>query len=109
MNNTFIFNKDEFQKLQAAFKNKAHEKAVSASDMILYNIIRGKDPICGFTPITHAGKLAGGMSAWQAYHTAKTDLKWSLTPSKYREERGKSIWGVDITEEQRDKILDLLK
>ena len=108
--NTFIFNKDEFQKLQAAFKEKAHNKDVSASAMVLYNIVRGKDPRSGFTPITHTGKLAGGMREWGAYSDAKYGLKWSFTPNKYRPDPNiNTIWGVEITDEQRQQILELLK
>jgi len=62
--------KEQFLEFRAKFKEQANAKSLSASDMILYNLIRGKDPKSGFTPITNPNKLSNGAIAWFAYEKA---------------------------------------
>jgi hypothetical protein len=75
---TFIFQKPEFQTLQAAFRQQFHNKTCSASDMIMYNIIRGRSPDKGFTPATRPSKLNNGYPAWYAFAEAKRTARSQL-------------------------------
>lgn len=63
----FIISKEQFQQFRAAFKSKTR---TTSADILLYNIIRNKDPKRGFTPITSPTKLLNGMWDWQSFSHA---------------------------------------
>lgn len=54
---SFIFTKEEAMSIISTFKECARAKKVSALDMVIYNLARGKEPRRGFTPITNPFKL----------------------------------------------------
>lgn len=64
----------EYKAYQARFKALAHSRKLTAADMLLHAILMGKDPKCGFTPITNAKKLANGAQADLAYMLARHAL-----------------------------------
>jgi len=74
---TFIFEKPQFQTAQANYKSYARARSNSASDMILYNAIRGKALDHGFTPITNQNKLANGAQPMGSYHQALLSAKYA--------------------------------
>lgn len=99
---TFIFDKPAFQTLQATFKQYANQNSNSASDMILYNIIRGKDIKRGFTPITNSNRLANGADPWYGYKSALSNLRWNI-------KRNKILFGQPLTDEQAASIISVLE
>jgi len=52
--------KEHFQKYRAVFKKLAHKKRLTATDMIIHNVLRGRKPDYGFGRITNPIKLANG-------------------------------------------------
>lgn len=75
----FILSKDQFLTFQTAFKRLAQAKEVTASDMMLYNIVRGKPINNGFTPITNTTKLFNGMYPNMGCSQAKHELRDRLS------------------------------
>lgn len=53
--------KEAFLNYRKAFKELAHQKALNAHDMMMHNILRGRDPAYGFSTITKQSKIDGGM------------------------------------------------
>lgn len=108
----FIASKEEFLFIQKAFKEKAHAKQITAEDIILYNIIRGKTVDRGFTPITNAKKLEGGE---QAYHgmrklfESKNTLRWMIDGYSRGSAPGSFAVTYGLTRETCVKILNVLK
>lgn len=64
----------EYKAYKARFKALAHSRKLAAADMLLHAILLGKDPKCGFTPITNAKKLANGAQADLAFIRARHAL-----------------------------------
>jgi hypothetical protein len=86
MEKQFFLSKEAYLKFKAAWADLAQKKKVTSTDILFYNIIRGKKFRRGFTPITKATKLSNGASPDQAFtgalsslrYLARTDTKWSL-------------------------------
>lgn len=96
-----ILTKDQYTQFNKLFTNAANRKSISASDIILNNILRGKDARRGFTEITNETKLGHGMDPWQGYKQAKaqliSSLRWSRTSYV-------SKFGLDLSNELAEAI-----
>lgn len=57
---TNVLSRDDFLCARDAFKEKASAKQITAVDILLYNILRGKKMDRGFTTVTNPNKLANG-------------------------------------------------
>jgi hypothetical protein len=64
--------KEQYFEYRAIFKKLAHEKRLTANDMILNNILRGRKPDFGFTPITKQSKIDNGLQSKFVY------ARWSI-------------------------------
>lgn len=42
---------------------------------LLYNLLKGRDLKCGFSPITNKNKLANGQQEWGGFNRALSNLK----------------------------------
>lgn len=108
----FILSDEEFLSFKEVFKARAHAKQIAATDILLYNIVRGKKMDRGFTPVTNPNKLAGGENAYKGMRRlfeSKNGLHWALDGFS----RGKSPSGTakayNLTPEQCAKIVAVLK
>jgi hypothetical protein len=100
----FILNKEQFQEAQKHWKKFAQARKATSSDMLIYNLIRGKAADFGFTPISNKRKLDNnGNDPFQNFKLAKSnaryELKWNQTPLE-------TIFGSIMKDE---KILDRIK
>lgn len=124
--NTLIFNKDEAYPLIITFKNKARKREITASDMILYNILRGKPLKSGFTPISRQIVLDNnGNEPWVKFNQALWDVRHHCIVLKSREITSEAvflspskrdistlyykIWDIDVTYEQGKTLISLLQ
>ena len=108
----FIGSKQEFQFFQQAFKEKARNKQTTADDILLYNIIRGKNMDRGFTPITNTKKLSGGEDAYKGMrklHESKHHLRWVLEVFIKGAAPGPLAIQYGLTREMCVKIVAVLK
>ncbi len=108
----FISSKQEFEFFKQAFKEKARNKQITAEDILLYNIIRGKDIDRGFTPITNPIKLANGEDAYSGMRRlieSKRNLRWTLESFSKGSAPGASAIQYGLTREICTKIVALLK
>ena len=108
----FIASKEEFTFILHAFKEKARIKNITALDILLYNIIRGKDPERGFTPITNQRKLSGGEDAYKGkrrFIESKRSLRWILESFVKGAAPGPLAIQYGLTRETCSKILEVLK
>lgn len=108
----FIASKEEFLFIQQAFKEKARSKKTTAVDILLYNIIRGKDIDRGFTPITNPRKLSGGEDAYQGkrkFIESKRSLRWILESFVKGAAPGPFAVHYGLTRETCSKILEAMK
>lgn len=60
----------EYKAYIVRFKALAHARDLTAADMLLHAILLGKDPKCGFTPITSTLKLDNGAKPMLAFERA---------------------------------------
>lgn len=107
----FIVSKEEFLFIQKAFKEKAHNKTLTAEDILLYNIIRGKDIDRGFTPVTNPTKLANGEGAYKGQRRlfeSKSHLRWILN-AFCKGSPGPFVVHYGLTRETCSKILEAMK
>jgi hypothetical protein len=97
MEKNFLVSREEYLVAKATWKNKANPVA---SEMIIYNVIRGKDKKNGFC---EKKKHIQGNDPWFAYNEAlfraKIFIK-RLTPGQF-----KASFGIEPTPE----ILELFK
>ena len=98
---TYIYTKEQFLQFNERFVQAANNKNISASDMILFNILRNKDSRCGFSPITNQRKLGSGTKEWQGFDAACRDLRYRLRYSKHLTEK----FGIVITDEIQSAIV----
>lgn len=108
----FIGSKQEFQFFQQAFKEKARNKQTTADDILLYNIVRGKNVDRGFTPVTNTKKLAGGEDAYKGMRRlteSKRHLRWVLEVFIKGAAPGPLAIQYGLTREMCTKIVAVLK
>lgn len=60
MTTKYFETKEQFIAFRTAWAKAAQAKKITASHMVMYNIIRGKEIDHGFTPITNHTKLLNG-------------------------------------------------
>jgi hypothetical protein len=105
---THTLSKHEFLQFQSAFKARATSGKNQAADMLVYNIIRGKDPKRGFTAITNTNKLNNGAGEWFGFTQAKYNaLLYIMSPKK--RELFKDKYTVEFTDEQFAVFQAILK
>lgn len=91
--------KTEFLQFQTAFRARANARNISSSDLVLYNLVRGKSPKNGFTEITNKIKINNGAHRWTGFHQAKYNLT-CFTFRPQNAEAFKKQWTIKLTEEQ---------
>ena len=62
MTTKYFNTKEQHVAFRKAWAKVAQDKKLTATHMVLYNIIRGKEVTHGFTPVTNTNKLSNGMS-----------------------------------------------
>lgn len=81
----YLLSKAQYQSLVLTIKDKTAFKTLTSSDIILYNIVRGKPLTNGFSPLTNLGRLNAvpgvdyGGGEYYAFNQAKATLKSLLT------------------------------
>jgi hypothetical protein len=108
----FILSKEEFLSFQTLFKARAQAKQTRSTDILLYNIIRGKDLHRGFTLVTNPKKLAGGENAYSGdrrFMESKRILRWSTEGFSKGQLPGASAQYYNLTPQQCASILEALK
>lgn len=98
---TYILSKEQYQLFNEKFIEAANAKSLTSANIILNNILRGKDARRGFTPITNPTKLNHGANEWQGFDAARSQLvhylRWSR---KYFQEK----FGLEITDDMSAEI-----
>jgi hypothetical protein len=122
----YIIEKDQLASVLAAWKQP---KSHTASQHVIYNVLRGYEPKRGFTPITRPTKLANGAEQWFGYDMAIFTARWELreinnkmgrfsteaqaliraSAENDRIKATNTKYGIEITSELRTKLLELLK
>lgn len=97
-----ILSQEQFTEFKALIKTKAANKQLTATDIIVYNIIRGKDIKRGFTPITNPKTLLYQCNGnrWMRFNWIVHYLPWSI--------KSKGV-GIELSTETLAKILEALK
>ena len=113
---TFILSKEQYLTIQAHWKA---QKTHPAWAHVGYNLIRGKDPMRGFTRLTDRKVSSRGGDPWNGYNSACATLHAMLEPFiarvgesqgnvKYKTEQAairasnfKKVFGIDLTDEVR--------
>ena len=75
----YTVTKDQFITFRDAFKELAHAKKVKASDIVLYNAVRGLPTSNGFTNITNPVKLANGQQADEGFKNALSSARFHVS------------------------------
>lgn len=68
--NSFVLSKDASRDFHAAWRSFAAKRIATAGDHLFQTILRGKDPLLAFSPVTNARKLANGQTAFQGLQRA---------------------------------------
>ena len=76
MEKTYFITREDFINLKTAWKSQAEH---SASDMVIYNVLRSKPAASGFVPKT---KNIQGNDPWHAFNTAKSDAHYITTRTR---------------------------
>jgi len=72
-----LLTKEQFAAYREQYLVRAHNKTLTPADIIIYNIVRGKSPRCGFTAITNTNKLnCCAFDKWQGFLQPKSHLMW---------------------------------
>lgn len=71
MEKSYLISKEDFFQLKEDWKKENR----TASEMIMYNILRSKDPKSGFTQKT---KNIQGNDPWFGWNSAVRYIKWNL-------------------------------
>lgn len=80
----YIIDKVQYLAVKAAWKNTNEH---GATELIVYNLLRGFPAKRGFTPITNKIKLANGSKEWCNFDSARFCVLRELTepiPSKWK-------------------------
>ena len=80
----YIIDKVQYLVVKQQWKNTNEH---SATELILYNLLRGFPAKRGFTPITNKNKLANGATEWCNFESARFCVLRDLTeptPSKWK-------------------------
>lgn len=96
-----LLSREQFAQFHAAFKALAHNRALTPSDMLVYNIIRGLPSDRGFTAITNTRKIQAGSDAWLGLKQARQHLKYL---AKYRKGDLRARFGGALPDDVIDTI-----
>ena len=73
MEKQYIITTEQYHQLKAAWKIKADNKSITAQDIVIYNLLRGKPADRGFCE--SSGKHIRGNDPWYAYKEASGRAK----------------------------------
>lgn len=80
---SFILSFDERRRLEAAWLARLRQDGLEPTAFVLYALLRGKEPLRGFSPVTNPTKLANGQTPYQSYARAlqrlHTNAGWHLS------------------------------
>ena len=76
---------EQFYIFQKAFKALAHKRALTAQDMLIYNILRGHDITRGFDALINPTKISNGLYPRHMIRSAVTLLvyKFAWKPENF--------------------------
>lgn len=109
MEKQFYISKEQFTELKASWKKLAETKTITASDILIYNILRSKKPSLGFTATTNNCHIQGN-DPWFAFQSAKWDAtskytsSWKPELTDARKQKFKDRFGIDMPEDFKTKI-----
>lgn len=97
---SYILNKEQFLGLKSAWKQLADADDIKAEDVVVYNILRGKDSKSGFAPTTNPKKIQG-LDPWYEFKNAVSNIA-----IKYLNKRGEKVYhaGTYITASEFQEI-----
>lgn len=99
-----ILSKAEYELYRAEFKIAANKQVLRAEDMILFNILSGRDPIKGFTPITNCRRL---QSVAHRYGNTESAIRSMMYTIRYRRATQVNLDFSKFTDEQLAAILEV--
>jgi len=88
----FFATKEDYLAFRAAWAKASQQGRLFASHHLMYNLIRGKNPERGFTPITKFTKLTNGHTV----NGALVDAAWSLRMSIQDAQNGKEPYWLSM-------------
>lgn len=99
-----LISKEQYLAFKKAWKDLANKKQLAATDMLIYNLILGRDEKNGFTPISNKNKLKYNCNndMWYNFNLLKNSLRWKLAYHK------NMLAQLNIDEEGKNKILKKL-
>jgi len=71
---SFFLTRQERQQFESAWRVQVAQRELRAPSFLLQALLRGRDPLRGFSPVTNANKLGNGQHAWQGYREALAQL-----------------------------------
>jgi hypothetical protein len=122
MEKTYLLTRDDYLNLKAAWKKLADAKDIKSSDIIIYNVLRGKAPANGFSATAQGSKHERANDPWFAFeqakknalsrmpngHSVKLTMKWY--PGKAEEYHAKvtaafvTRYGIEAPEELNGQL-----
>ena len=122
MEKTYFITREDYLKLKAAWKKLADAKNIKPADIIIYNMLRGKAPVNGFTATAPGSKHERANDPWYAFeeakkaalsklpngHSVKLTMKWY--PAKAEDYLAKvkaafiERYGIEAPEELNEKL-----
>lgn len=76
--NEFFSTKEDYIAFRTLWSKHAATKTITPAQLVLYSILRGKDPARGFKPITNENKIKDGTQPWRAFNHCTVALKFYL-------------------------------
>ncbi len=122
--NYVIPDKQQFKQYQEAFRQLSRGKIATTQDHVLYNLIRGRDLRCGFSPFVNEKKINShyNKNPWRTFEYAVNNLKFNIkhrkTQREHHERSGQKYgwavpfcmrYGETLTEEHWTNILTVLE
>jgi len=105
MEKTYYLTKEQFIAMTAAWKSK---DAHTASEHLIYNILRSKPADLGFTEKYKEILTAGDPLKWKAFTDAIVAAKWSIKTRQFGDYKPdvyfKNAFGIDIPADLNDKL-----
>jgi len=100
--------KEDYLAYRAAFKEMARSKELTARDMMMHNILRGRAPEFGFTPITKQSRIDAG------HQSRHIQVRWELwndmrRAKDYKSEGFYPYVPVKLSKEIWDHVYAVLK
>ena len=102
-----LLSRAELREFRTTFRSRANKRLNTASDMLLQNLLRGREAKRGFTAVTNNVKLnQGGQHPFYGYNLAVLHLRYLL-----RSNRNwiRTTFGSFITDQICDQLEQKLK